>query len=77
VSFGPNLGDFGIIEFTANRTQRRKRALFVLAHQPRIAGYINLQNPNRRSTRPSLTSPASPQGARRRRLARLVDVPVF
>ena len=38
------LGDFGIAEFTANPTQRRERALFVLAHQPRIAGDINRQN---------------------------------
>jgi hypothetical protein len=30
----PMLGDFGIAEFTANRTERRQRALFVLAHQP-------------------------------------------
>src|SRR6516162_1759165 len=37
------LGDFGIAEFTANRTQCRERALFVLAHQPRIAGDIGRQ----------------------------------
>jgi hypothetical protein len=36
--------DLGIAEFTANRTERRQRALFVLAHQPRIAGDINRQN---------------------------------
>jgi hypothetical protein len=40
----PMLGDFGIAEFTANRTERRQRALFVLAHQPRITGDINRQN---------------------------------
>ena len=28
----PMLGDFGIAELTADRTQRRERALFVLAH---------------------------------------------
>src|SRR6202007_811019 len=39
----PMLGDFGIAEFTANRTQCRERALFVLAHQPRIAGDIDRQ----------------------------------
>ena len=38
------LGDFGIGEFTPNRTQRRERALLVLAHQPRIAGDIDRQN---------------------------------
>jgi hypothetical protein len=38
------LGDFGIAEFTANRTQCRERALFVLAHQPRIAVDIDRQN---------------------------------
>jgi hypothetical protein len=37
----PMLGDFGIAEFVANRAQRRERALFVLAHQPRIAGDID------------------------------------
>src|SRR5262249_49592308 len=36
----PVLGDFGIAEFATNRTQRRERALFVLAHQSRIAGDI-------------------------------------
>ena len=40
----PMLGDFGIAEFTANRTQRRERALFVRAHQPRIAGDIGGQD---------------------------------
>jgi hypothetical protein len=38
------LGDFGVAQFTANRTQRRERALFVRAHQSRIAGDINRQN---------------------------------
>src|SRR6516164_6817910 len=40
----PMLGDFGIAEFTANRAQRRERALFVLAHQPRVAGDIDGQD---------------------------------
>ena len=47
------LGDFRIAELTANRTQRRERALFVLAHQPRIAGDIDRQN----RRQPSLDSP--------------------
>ena len=34
------LGDFRIGQFASNRTQRRERALFVRAHQPRIAGDI-------------------------------------
>jgi len=38
------LGDFGIAKFTANRSQRCERALFVLAHQPRIAGDIDRKN---------------------------------
>ena len=37
------LGDFGIGEFTANRTQRRERAFLVRAHQPRITGDISRQ----------------------------------
>ena len=48
----PMLGDFGIAEFTANRTQRRERALFVLAHQPRIAGDIDRQNGRQSSLDP-------------------------
>jgi hypothetical protein len=40
----PMLGDFGIAEFATNRTQRRERALFVLAHQPRIASDIGGQD---------------------------------
>jgi len=38
------LGDLGVGELTANRTQRRERAFFILAHQPRIAGDIEAQN---------------------------------
>ena len=38
------LGYFGIGEFTANCPQRRERALFVRAHQPRIASDIDRQN---------------------------------
>jgi len=38
------LGDFGIGEFTANRTQHREHAFFILADQPRIAGDIDGQN---------------------------------
>ena len=40
----PMLGDLGIGEFTADRAQRRERALFVRAHQPRIAGDIDRQD---------------------------------
>ena len=40
----PMFGDFGIAEFAANRTQCRERALFVRAHQPRIAGDIDRQD---------------------------------
>jgi hypothetical protein len=35
--------DFGIADFTANRTQRRERALLVLAHQARIACDIDCE----------------------------------
>src|SRR6516225_11961286 len=45
-------GDFGIAEFAANRTQRRERALFVRAHQPRIAGNIDRQNRRQSSLDP-------------------------
>ena len=38
------LVNFGIAEFTTNRTQCRERALFVFAHQTRIAGDIDRQN---------------------------------
>ena len=38
------LGDFRVDQFTANRAQRRQGALFVLAHQPRIAGDIGRQD---------------------------------
>src|SRR6516225_402695 len=48
----PMLGDFGIAQFTANRSQRRERALFVLAHQPRIAGDIDRQNGRQSSLDP-------------------------
>jgi len=37
------LGDFGIAEVTANRTQCREGALFVLAHQPGMAGGVGRQ----------------------------------
>jgi hypothetical protein len=40
----PMLGDFGIAQFAAHCPQRRERALFVLAHQPRIAGDIDRQD---------------------------------
>ena len=40
----PMIGDFGIAEFAANRPQRRERAFFVGAHQPRVAGDIDGQN---------------------------------
>ena len=46
------LGDFGVAEFTANRTQCRERALFVRAHQPRIAGDIDRQNGRQSSLDP-------------------------
>ena len=46
------LGDFGIAEFAANRTQRRESALFVRAHQPRIAGDIDRQNGRQSSLDP-------------------------
>ena len=40
----PMLGDSGIAEFTANRTQRREGAPLVLAHQPRVTGNADGQN---------------------------------
>jgi hypothetical protein len=46
------LGDFRIAELAPNRTQRRQRALFVLAHQPRIAGDIDRQNGRQSSLDP-------------------------
>src|SRR5215472_14084926 len=48
----PMLGDFGIGEFPADRTQRSERALLVLAHQPRIAGDIDRQNGRQSSLDP-------------------------
>jgi hypothetical protein len=56
----PMLSDFGIGEFTANRTQRRERALFVRAHQPRIAGDIDRQNGRQSSLDPRSAHRASP-----------------
>jgi len=56
----PMLGDFGIAEFTANRTQCRERALFVLAHQPRIAGDIDRQNGRQSSLDPRFAHLARP-----------------
>src|SRR5262249_53003777 len=40
----PMLRNFGVAEFTTNGTQCRQRALFVFAHQPRIAGDIGRQD---------------------------------
>src|SRR6516164_3008082 len=40
----PMLGDLGVAEFAPNRTQCRERALFVLAHQPRIARHVGRQD---------------------------------
>ena len=60
----PMLGDFGIAEFTANRTQRSERALFVLAHQPRIAGDIDRQNGCQPSLDPPFAHLASPSHRR-------------
>src|SRR5262249_38856384 len=61
----PMLGDLGIAEFTANRTQRRERALLILAHQPRIAGNIDRQNGRRPSldpfSLPGIHGPMPPQ----------------
>jgi hypothetical protein len=61
----PMLGDFGIAEFTANRAQRRERALFVLAHQPRVAGDIDRQDGRQPSldpfSLPGIHSPMLPQ----------------
>jgi len=37
------LGDFGTGDFTANRTQYREHAFFILADQPRVAGDIDGQ----------------------------------
>src|SRR6516164_5555680 len=56
----PMLGDFGVAEFTANRTQCRERALFVLAHQPRIAGDIHRQNGRQSSLDPRFAHPGNP-----------------
>ena len=60
----PMLGDFGIAEFTANRTQCRERALFVLAHQPRVAGDIDRQNGRQSSLDPSFAHCVSPVASR-------------
>jgi hypothetical protein len=49
----PMLGDLGIDEFTANRAQRRQGALFIRAHQPRIAGDIDRQNGRQSSLDPT------------------------
>jgi hypothetical protein len=54
------LGDFGIAEFTANCTQGREGALFVLTHQPRIASDIDRQNGRQPSLDPLLTHLARP-----------------
>jgi hypothetical protein len=54
------LGDFGIAEFTANRPQRRQGALFVRAHQPRIAGDIDRQNGRQSSLDPPFAHLARP-----------------
>src|SRR5215831_18621566 len=54
------LGDFGIAEFTANRTQRRERTLFVRAHQPRIAGDIDRQDGRQPALDPPFTHSGSP-----------------
>ena len=56
----PMLGDFGVAEFTANRTQRRERALFVHAHQPRIADDIDRQNCRQSPFDPTFTHLARP-----------------
>ena len=53
------LGDFGIAEFAADCTQRRERALFILAHQPRIAGDIDRQNGRQSSLDPPFANLAS------------------
>jgi hypothetical protein len=37
------LGDLRVAQLTADRTQRRKGTLLILAHQPRIAGDISRQ----------------------------------
>jgi hypothetical protein len=55
----PMLGDFGIAEFTANRTQRRERALFVLTHQPRIAGDIGGEDRGQAAGSVHTASPAA------------------
>jgi len=63
------LSDFGIGEFTANRMQRRERALFVRAHQPRIAGDIGRQNGRQSSLDPRSAHLASrPTGYLRLRI---------
>jgi hypothetical protein len=54
------LSDFGIGEFTTNRTQRRERALFVFAHQPRIASDIDRQNGRQSSLDPRFAHLARP-----------------
>jgi hypothetical protein len=53
------LGDFGIAELAAKCTQRRERALLVLAHQPRVAGDIDRQNGRQPSLDPPLAHLAS------------------
>jgi hypothetical protein len=54
------LGDFGITELTANRPQRRERALLIFAHQPRIAGNIDRQNGRQSSLDPPFAHLARP-----------------
>jgi len=54
------LGYFGIGEVTANRPQCCERALFVRAHQPRIAGDIDRQNGRQSSLDPPLAHLARP-----------------
>ena len=56
----PMLAEFGIAEFTANRTQCCERALFVRAHQPRIAGDIDRQNGRQSSLDPPFAHLARP-----------------
>jgi hypothetical protein len=69
------LGDFGIAEFPANLPQRRERALFVLAHQPRITGDVGRQNGGQSSLELRATPPAGRPGAGRRRRVRELPAP--
>jgi len=58
------LGDLEIGEFTANRPQRRQRALFVFTPQPRIAGNIDSEDRCQPALDPTLAHSGKP--ARRR-----------